>query len=46
MTININGVYREMTSEEIAEHERIFSERPQAKPSMEEKLAARSAGER
>lgn len=40
MKININGVTREMTSEEIAEMERMIAEMPQPEPDpMEERLA-------
>lgn len=36
--ININGVTREMTPDEIAEMERIAAEIPQPEPSPEERL--------
>lgn len=42
MKININGVTREMTAEEIAEMERMLAEMPQPEPSMEEQLAAQA----
>ena len=38
--ININGVIREMTAEEIAEMERIQAEMPQPEPTPEERIAA------
>lgn len=38
--ININGVTREMTAEEIAEMERLAAEMPTPKPSAEERIAA------
>ena len=37
--ININGVTREMTPEEIAEMERMAAEMPKPEPSPEERLA-------
>lgn len=40
--ININGVTREMTAEEIAEMERMQEELPPAEPSMAQKLAAQA----
>ena len=40
--ININGVTREMTAEEIAEMERMQAELPQPEPSTEEKIAAQA----
>lgn len=40
--ININGVTREMTPEEIAEMERMQEELPPAEPSTEQKLAAQA----
>lgn len=41
--ININGVTREMTAEEIAEMERMQEELPLPEPSMEERLSALEA---
>lgn len=38
--ININGVTREMTAEEIAEFERMAAEMPQPEPTPEERIAA------
>lgn len=38
--ININGVTRDMTPEEIAEMERLSAELPTPEPSAEERLAA------
>lgn len=38
--ININGVTREMTAEEIAEMERIQAEMPRPEPTPEERIAA------
>lgn len=38
--ININGVIREMTAEEIAEMERMAAEMPKPEPTPEERLAA------
>lgn len=38
--ININGVTREMTPEEIAEMERMMAEMPTPEPTPEERLAA------
>jgi hypothetical protein len=38
--ININGVTREMTPEEIAEHERMLAELPPPVPSDSERIAA------
>lgn len=38
--ININGVTREMTADEIAEMERMQAEMPQPEPTPEERLAA------
>ena len=35
-----NGVIREMTAEEIAEHERMLAELPPLVPSPEERIAA------
>lgn len=40
MKININGVTREMTEEEIAEMERMAAEMPPTEPTPEERLAA------
>ena len=37
--ININGVTREMTQEEIAEMERMAAELPQPEPTPEDRLA-------
>ena len=39
MKININGITREMTPEEIAEHERMIAEMPIPEPSPEERIA-------
>lgn len=36
--ININGVTREMTAEEVAEMERMMAEMPQPEPTPEERL--------
>ena len=41
--ININGVTREMTAEEIEEMERMETERPVPEPTPEERLAALEA---
>lgn len=38
--ININGVTRDMTAEEVAEMERMAAEMPTPEPSPEERLAA------
>lgn len=38
--ININGVTREMTADEIAEMERMQAEMPPPEPTPEERLAA------
>ena len=38
--ININGVVREMTADELAELERLASELPPPEPTPEERLAA------
>ncbi|WP_419023038.1 hypothetical protein [Holdemanella sp.] len=38
MKININGLTREMTAEEISEHERQMAEMQEPKPSTEERL--------
>ena len=38
--ININGVTREMTPDEIAEMERLAAEMPKMEPTPEERLAA------
>ena len=40
MKININGLTREMTTEEIAEYERQRAEMPEPEPSPEERLDA------
>lgn len=37
--ININGVTREMTTEEVAEFERIAAEMPKPEPTPEERIA-------
>lgn len=37
--ININGVTREMTAEEIAEMERMAAEMPKPEPTPEERIA-------
>ena len=39
MKININGITRDMTEEEIAEMERQQAEMPEPEPSPEERLA-------
>lgn len=39
MKININGVTREMTAEEVVEYERIAAETPTPEPSPEERIA-------
>ena len=41
--ININGVTREMTPDEIAEMERLAAEMPKPEPTPEERLAALEA---
>lgn len=38
--ININGITREMTAEEIAEMERLAAEMPMPEPAPEERIAA------
>ena len=38
MKININGLTREMTAEEIAEFERMKAEMPKSEPSTKERL--------
>lgn len=38
--ININGITREMTPDEIAEMERLAAEMPPVEPTPEERLAA------
>ena len=38
--ININGITREMTAEEIAEMERMAAEMPKPEPTAEERLVA------
>lgn len=43
MKININGVTREMTAEEVAEMERMQAEMPTPEPTPEERLAALEA---
>lgn len=40
MKININGLTREMTAEEIAEFEHMKAEMPKSEPSTEERLDA------
>ena len=40
MKININGLTREMTAEEIAEMERMKAEMPKSEPSTKERLDA------
>lgn len=40
MKININGLTREMTAEEIAEFERMKAEMPKSEPSTKERLDA------
>lgn len=40
MKININGITREMTAEEIAEMERIAAEMPKPGPTPEDRIAA------
>lgn len=37
--ININGITREMTAEEVAEMERLAAEMPTPEPSAEQRLA-------
>lgn len=41
--IDVNGVVREMTAEEIAEMERMNAENPLTEPSAEERMAALEA---
>lgn len=41
--ININGITREMTAEEVAEFERMQAEMPAPEPTPEERLAALEA---
>lgn len=41
--IDVNGVVREMTAEEIAEMERMNAENPLPEPSAEERMAALEA---
>ena len=41
--INVNGITREMTAEEIAELERLAAEIPTPEPTPEERLAAMEA---
>lgn len=41
--IDVNGVVREMTAEEIAEMERMSDENPLPEPSAEERMAALEA---
>lgn len=43
MRININGVTREMSPDEIAEMERLAAEMPKPEPTPEERLAALEA---
>ena len=38
--ININGITREMTAEELAEFERLAEQMPKPEPTPEERLAA------
>lgn len=40
MRICENGIYRDMTAEEIAELEKLAAERPAAEPTPEERIAA------
>ena len=40
MKININGITRDMTPEEVAEHTRMAAEMPQPEPSPEDRIAA------
>ena len=40
MKININGLTREMTAEEIAEFERMKAEMPKSEPTTEERMEA------
>lgn len=40
MRICENGIYRDMTAEEIAELEKLAAERPAPEPSPEERIAA------
>ena len=39
MKINVNGVTREMTAEEIAQHTAFMEQNPRPEPSPEERLA-------
>lgn len=40
MRICENGIYRDMTAEEIAEFEKLVAEQPTPEPSPEERIAA------
>lgn len=40
MRICVNGIYRDMTAEEIAELEKLAAEVPAPKPTAEERIAA------
>lgn len=40
MKINDNGITRDMTPEEVAEHARMMAEMPKPEPTPEERLAA------
>lgn len=40
MRICENGIYRDMTAEEIAELEKLAAEQPEPEPSPEERIAA------
>ena len=40
MRICDNGIYRDMTAEEIAEHEKMQSEVPAPTPTIEERMAS------
>ncbi len=39
MKIYENGIYREMTAEEVAELERLAAEMPEPEPSLDEQIA-------
>ena len=40
MRICENGIYRDMTTEEVAEFEKLISEQPAPEPTPEERIAA------
>lgn len=40
MKIYVNGIYRDMTPEEVAEFEKLAAEAPAPEPSPEERIAA------